>query len=815
MIDTNDFSFFENRSSFDFKGLLLKITSYWKWFILSLLVSFGIAHQVNVRKEKVYSLDTSIAIKEENNPFIGTNTSLVFNWGGTSDQVQNISNTLKSRSHNEKVVDQLDFYIDYLQEGEYNYLDVYGGVPFHLTIDKNKEQLLNSLIRIQFLNATEYEIRIVFETANANTVRYSDNSKTTVSVLAEEFVKKYKLGEAVVLPFLHWKLEPQGEAGSYKGKTYFVRFNDFDTVVSRYQNIGVDIDTKAPSILKLSLQGSNKNRLTTYLNATVEVLIKSQLDRKNQFATNTISFIDSTLIAMGKQLKETGAELKTFSANNNVVALEQGGATLSDQLLDYDVQKEGIARKIAYYTSLKNYLKKSVDYAKLPAPSVAGIEDPNIVSNISKLISLSTQRSELSYSVKSDRVFREFDNQMEAIKRVLLENIKSAVTALDYDLILISTKISKTEGSIKKLPQDKQDYLKIVRKYDLSDNIYTSFLQKRNEAEIAKAANLSDIHFIDSAKDIGGGLIGPNTSVNYVLALFLGLLVPLLVIFTLFFLDDSILKTEEIIHLTSIPIIGIVGLKQTASNLSVFEKPKSALSESFRAIRSSLQFLYKKQAVEAARTIMVTSSIGGEGKTFCSLNIATVLALSDRKTIVVGLDLRKPKIFEDFAIEKNIGVVNYLIGQHTFEEVIQHTHIPNLDVVTCGPIPPNPSELLIGESMTEFIQRLKSEYDYVILDTAPVGLVSDAIELTKFADLTLYIMRQNYTKKEMVALLNNRLSRGELSKVSIIFNGFENKAKYGTAHDYAYGYGNYTNSYHVEDKPRTVFDTIRKRIFRN
>lgn len=815
MIDTNDFSFFENRSSFDIKGLLLKITSYWQWFALSLVLSFGIAYQVNIRKEKVYSLDTSIAIKEENNPFIGSNTSLVFNWGGTSDQVQNISNTLKSRSHNEKVVDQLDFYIDYMQEGQYNYLDVYGGVPFHLSIDKNKGQLLNNLIRIQFLNASEYEIRIVFDTANDSVVRYSDNSKTPVLVFAEEFVKKYELGEDVVLPFLHWKLDLQTEAGFYEGKTYFVRFNDFDAVVLRYQNIGVDIDSKAPSILKLSLEGSNKNRLTTYLNATVEVLIKSQLDRKNQFATNTISFIDSTLISMGKQLRETGAELKTFSTNNNIIEIEQGGATISRKLLDYDLQKEAIARKIAYYNSLKAYLRNRVDYSELAAPSVAGIEDPNIVSNISKLIALSAQRSEMAYSVKSDKIFREFDNQMEAIKRVLLENIKSAGSALDYDLSLINSKIGKTEGSVKKLPQEKQDYLKIIRKYDLSDNIYTSFLQKRNEAEIVKAANLSDIHFIDSAKDIGGGLIGPNTSVNYVLALFLGLLIPLLVIFSLFFLEDSLLKTEEITHLTSIPIIGIVGLKQTASNLSVFEKPKSALSESFRAIRSSLQFLYQKQVVAGAKTIMVTSSISGEGKSFCALNIATVLALSDRKTIVVGLDLRKPKIFEDFAIEKNIGVVNYLIGQNTFEEVVQRSPIPNLDVVTCGPIPPNPSELLIGESMTEFIARLKTEYDYVILDTAPVGLVSDAIELSKFADLTFYIMRQNYTKKEMIALLNNRISRGELCNVSIIFNGFENKAKYGTAHDYAFGYGNYTNSYAVTDKRPTIFDSIRKQIFRN
>jgi polysaccharide biosynthesis transport protein len=164
-------------------------------------------------------------------------------------------------------------------------------------------------------------------------------------------------------------------------------------------------------------------------------------------------------------------------------------------------------------------------------------------------------------------------------------------------------------------------------------------------------------------------------------------LIPLLIVFIIFFLENSILNTEDISKLTSIPLIGVVGVKHTTSNLSVFEKPKSALSESFRAIRSSLQFLYKKQDITGSKTLMLTSSISGEGKTFCSLNLATVFALSDKKTVIVGLDLRKPKIFEDFNIKNDIGVVNYLIGQKTIDEVIQKTHIPHLDVITSGPIP--------------------------------------------------------------------------------------------------------------------------------
>ncbi|NRS90187.1 capsular exopolysaccharide synthesis family protein [Flavobacterium sp. 7E] len=817
MLDIKDFSIFENQASFDFKGFLMKIAGYWKWFLLSLIISFTIAYQVNIRKEKIYAMETLISVKEENNPLFTSTTSLVFNWGGISDQVQTISTTLQSRSHNELVVENLQFYIDYLVQGKYNLTDAYGAVPFYVTIDKTKGQLAGGLIGIKFINESEYEIRIPFEQNSVSILTYSDDSYATTAVAEGEFVKRYKVGQQVSLPFLNWKLQIKDAPGFYKGNEYFVRFNDFNGTVSGYKGINVRSDDKGSSIITLGMQGTNKARMVTYLNATVKMLIKRQLDSKNQFATNTIAFIDSTLVSMESQLKETGNELKTFRKDKNIYDIEEGGAKFSDKILEFDVQKDELTRKVAYYNSLKAYLRNSVDYAKLPAPSVAGIEDPNIVTNVSKLIALSTQRSEMAYAVKSDKIFKDFDNQMAAIKNVLLENIASAKSSLQYDLAMVTNKINQAEGSIKKLPDDQQELIKIKRKYDLSDNIYSTFLQKRSEADIVKAANLSDIHFIDPAKDVGGGLVGPKTSVNYVMALFLGLLFPLLFVFAVFFINNSIQNVEDINKLTKIPLIGVVGLLKESSDLAVFEKPKSALSESFRAIRSSLQFLYKKQDVEGAKTLMITSSVGGEGKTFCSINIATVFALSEKKTVIVGMDLRKPKLFDEFNLKNDLGVVNYLIKQKTIEEITNPTQIPYLDVILSGPVPPNPSELIISDSMGEFIEELKKKYDYIILDTPPVGLVSDALELSQFSDVSLYIVRQNYSKKEMITLLNNRIKRGELNNVSIILNGFQNKAKYGAGYGYGGGYGyydtgGYGNGYHEVETKKTFLSTLVKRF---
>ncbi|MDN3671901.1 polysaccharide biosynthesis tyrosine autokinase [Flavobacterium branchiarum] len=809
MLDIKDFSIFDNQSDFDFKGFLLKIGGYWKWFLLSLIIAFAIAYQVNIRKEKIYGMETLISIKEENNPFFTSNTSLVFNWGGTSDQISNTITVLQSRSHNELVVDKLQYYIDYLEQGKYNMVDSYGAVPFYVVIDKSKGQLAGALISIKFLNANEYEIRIPFENSSVSLITYANNSYSNTAVEIGEFVKKYKVGEQVSLPFLNWKLQINDNAGFYKDKEYFVQFNDFDSTVAKYRGISVRSDDGGSSIITLGMQGTNKARMVEYLNSTVKMLIKIQLDSKNQFATNTINFIDSTLVAMETQLKQTGDELKIFRKGKNVYNIEEGGSKFSDKIMDFDVEKDKVTRKIAYYNSLNAYLKNSVDYSRLPAPSVAGIDDPNIVVNVSKLISLSAQRSEMAYAVKSDKIFKDFDNQMLAVKNVLLENIASAKSSLQYDLAMVNSKIGQTESTIKRLPEEQQELLKIKRKYDLSDNIYSTFLQKRSEADIVKAANLSDIHFIDPAKDVGGGLIGPKTSVNYVLALFLGLLIPLLLICIVFFFNNSIQNIEDVSKQTQIPLIGVVGVNNDATNLAVFDKPKSVLSESFRSIRSSLQFLYKKQQVEGAKTLMVTSSVSGEGKTFCSINIATVFALSEKRTVIVGLDLRKPRLAEEFRLTNEVGVVNYLIKEKNLEEITNATKIPYLDVILSGPIPPNPSELILGEAMNEFMSELKAKYDYIILDTPPVGLVSDSLELVQYSDVTLYIVRQNYTKKDMITLLNNRVKRGELSNASIVLNGFENKAKYGATYGYGYGYGNYSNRYHEGVKKVSLL----KRIF--
>ena len=209
-----------------------------------------------------------------------------------------------------------------------------------------------------------------------------------------------------------------------------------------------------------------------------------------------------------------------------------------------------------------------------------------------------------------------------------------------------------------------------------------------------------------------------------------------------------------------------------SGNLAVFESPKSSIAESFRGLRSSLQFMYKRQGVTGSKTVLITSSVSGEGKTFCAMNLATVFALSEKKTVLVGVDLRKPKIFDDFQLDNDLGIVNYLIDQASSTEIIQKSKIPYLDVITSGPVPPNPSELLLSQKMDELIEDLKKEYDYIILDTPPIGMVADALNLVKHADATLYLVRQDYTKRGMLETINQKYAKGGSKEYKFCFKPF-------------------------------------------
>lgn len=811
-----DFEISESNIHFDFKGFIVKIFSYWYLFVISILIGLSIAYLINVRKQPIYQVKSLITIKDDQNPFFTTNTSLSFNWGGVSDKVNTVVTTLRTRTHNEKVVTRLHYYIQYLVDGKYQMRDAYGKVPFIAIEDSLQSQLIGRPLTITFLNDDTFELSLNFgeeePPGNLSFYNYHTKKQERFYFEKDDYKATFRASEYVDSPFFKGRILRNTQP-VVVGKPYYIRFNNYYSTVKRFQSINVNPESKGSSILNLSLNGNNKEKLVDYLNTTVQVLSEDMLNRKNLFATKTIRFIDSSLAQKSKELKSVEEELNQFKINNDIIDLTSESSEIRGRLTNLDLEQNVIQRQLDYYKRLEDYLRSRQNYTEVPAPSVAGIDEPSISSAVGKILALSEQRSKYSYSIKSGApIFDDIDRQINATKEVLLENIESSKKILREQISTVRQNVAELEKEIRKLPKEQQDLLKIERRYTINEETYSLFLNKRNEAGLIKAANVSDVQIIDKAMDTGGGQIGPNTQLNYVMALLLGSFVPLVFVFLLVFLDNKINNPKDINKLSPIPILGVVGKSKSKGNLAVFGKPRSAIAESFRGLRTSMQFIFKQQHIQGNKTILITSSVSGEGKTFTAINLASVFSMSGKKTLLIGLDLRKPKIFEDFDITNEIGVVNYLIDQNSIEDITQATKFDNLDIIVSGPVPPNPSELLMTDKMDVLFNTLRDKYDCIIMDTPPIGLVSDALNLGKYADASIYLLRQNYTKKAMLSVINERHDKGEIKNISFILNYFQHKAKYGYGYgygySYGYGYGPYGKGYLQHEKKRPLWKKI-------
>ncbi len=800
-----DFDIKELPSNFDIKSFLFKVLNYWYLFAIALIIGLSIAYFQNARMQNEFSLDSLISVENDQNPFFTSNTSISFNYGGVTDKVQTVITSLRTRNHNEKVVDSLQFYVQYLTQAKYWMDEAYKSAPFKFELDKSKPQILGHPISIKFISDDTFEISTNFESENGTGQVYATKENLPLLLPQGQYIKTFKVGEVIKTTFLNGKIVLRSGNPIQTRKEYFINFLNFDNVVNQYQT-GLKVESRpvGSSVLSLSLRGTSKSKIVDYLNATVAILQKSQLERKNLYATNTIKFINDRMDIVGEDLKKVEDELNKFRSENKVFNIDDESGRVSEQLKEFEALESDLSNKIAYLNSLQTYLETKTDYTQIAAPSSVGIEEANIVGSVQRIMDLSIARQKLEYTTReTSEQFKNIDRQIDAEKNVLLETLNQTKKIFSDQLNSLKGRMASLETTLSKLPKDQQDFLKIQRRFNLSEEEFNVFQTKRSEAEVVKAANVSDINVIDEAKDIGGGLVGPNKRLNYLIALFAGIIIPLMLIVIITFFDNSVHSVADIERLSKIPVLGIVGKYRNDGSLAVYNKPKSAIAEAFRAVRSSLKFIYKTQKVKGTKTVMVTSSVSGEGKTFCAINIATVFALTNKKTVLVGLDLRKPKISKDFNLKSDLGVVDYLIDSKNIEDIAQPAHIDNLDIILSGSIPPNPSELLMSDEMDVFIEKLKEKYDIIVLDTPPLGLVTDAIELVDYADATIYLVRQNYTKKDMLTVINDKYKKGEVKNISFVLNYYTHKRGQGYGYGYSYGYG-----YHDNDNDKNILGKI-------
>lgn len=790
---------FNPLNSFDFKEYLLRIISYWKIFVLSVFVALAIAKFKNDYEARQYTMSTLVILDEEKNPLFTGSTNIAFNWGGASNKVEAVKAKFSSRTHNETVINDLDYFIDYLRDGKYRLEDRYGSFPFKLKINKNAPQLYGRIFEIVFINETEFRIRLHGEEVPpyVGCIIYNENRVTYGDYVQDIFDKVYKIEEGVHNSLFDFDIEMFSRPFiKYK---YLIRFNSFDGTVNRYRSVRVDDYKMGTSLLNLSISGTNKARLVDYLNRSVHLLDEELRNAKISYAVRTKKYIDTLFLIEEEKLEEIESKIQDFKKENDIYNLNSAAGTIFQKISALDNQRYELNSRLNYYQGLKDYLSENKDVEDdIVAPSLVNIEDPNISLSTAKLIELSKEKSVLEGSVTADHpAVIEVNRNIEREKRVLTEHIDEMILNLTRKIAEIDKELAKEQKKIQELPEKEQTLINYQRTQSMNEVTYNYLKQKSYEAGSAIASNVSELKVIDTAKDIGQGFTRPRVSFNYMVAVLLGIVLPLLLVIILDMLNDKVDSIEELKSKFKIPVLGTVGGIKNMEPLIVYNKPKSSIAESFRILRSNIYFLYKKRENQEvkSKTVLVTSSISGEGKTTIAVNLATIYALSGKKTLLVNMDLRKPRLHEEFGGDNKKGVVNILVGNDTIEDVRYRTDIANLDVVFSGPVPPNPSELIMNSSTAEFIKNAQKAYDRVVIDSSPMGLVSDTLELIKYSDANLYVVRQDYTKKGMLKMVEEKYKDGEITNTSYVLNFFKSRGKYGYGYDYGkYGYG------YVEDQ---------------
>ncbi|HSI78133.1 MAG TPA: polysaccharide biosynthesis tyrosine autokinase, partial [Lunatimonas sp.] len=610
--------------------------------------------------------------------------------------------------------------------------------------------------------------------------------------------KEYHFGEW--LEGSNYRFRIQDISGEVYSPVLY-KINDTPSLGNQYISaLTITPLNKEGSILILSLEHNNRRKGEVYLNKLVNVYLERELEEKNRTAANTVQFIDQQLSGISDSLSFIEDRLEKYRTANQVFNLSQEGSLIFERLNELEQEKSRIDLSLSYFRSVTSYLNED-QLNNLAAPSFIGIQDPLLNALVLSLGELQSERVRLSATFSPETpTVREVIAKIQNTKNTLLENLRSAISNAEVSLTEINQRLANTTREINKLPATERNLMGIQRQFSINENIYIYLLEKRAEAEITRASNSPTNVLLDVAKSSSQPVF-PKKTINYLIGLILGLILPLGYITLKNFFNVKIENPQEVENKLRIPLIGLVSQSPYKSSTVILDKPKSTITEAFRNLRANMSYLAPKQN---KLIFAISSTISGEGKTFCSINLASIYAISDKKVMLVGLDLRKPRIADDFDLINDTGVSTYLSTDKDWKGMVKHSKIHNLDILLSGPVPPNPAELLLQDNFHTLLSELRDAYDIVILDCPPVGLVSETYEIFKFSDVNLMIVRQDYSDKQSLEFINSLSEKKSVKKLYAIMNGVQagknGYGGYGGYGSYGYGYGSY--GYYDDELPR-------------
>jgi tyrosine-protein kinase Etk/Wzc len=760
----------------DLKDLFKTIMKY-KYIIALVAIIFTLASAVFAYiKPSVYSSFATIELQEEKNSF-NADDALKQAFSGGTVNVENQIEILKSKSLQDKAIKELLLKTRYFTVKNYREREFYKNSPF-IVIDKILEDTIygttfhltpvdEDSFRLEIRPISKYSKRGIL--ALLGVQPYEDYELIT-------YDKIHKYDEDIVTEWFNFSIKKFAPLENEEYSFSFVHPSIASNIY--FSQLSVSQVSELASILQISIEDGVSLRAKDLLNSLFKAYLEQEVQRKTEVANLSLDFIDNQLEEINTKLKSSESDLETYKETNDVIVLSDKAQTVTKQLVEYESKLQEIAVEENILNNLLQYISKNQNLSGLTVGSV-NFADPALATLIKNLHESSTQKDTLllDYTELHPDI-QKLNKSIASLRRQIIGSLQSNLKQLQQRKSASNDLINGYKRSLETLPKQERELTRLNRHFSVNEKVYSFLLEKRAETAILKSSTISNARVLDEALNFNKP-IKPKRILIVLVGMILGVIVGLAYAFLREFFNNTIKNTEEIEKYSTMPIYGVIPFNKGKKTKSIFE-------EAFRSIRTNLQFLPQN---EKSRVIAITSSVSGEGKTTISAKLAEIIAQTDKKVIVLDLDLRKASVHKEFDIPNNIGMSNYLTNQNTLEEVIKNTKEKNVDVITTGVLPPNPSELILTNTMKTLLDKLKESYDYIIMDTPPVGLVTDALILMNYSDISFAIVRANYTRKEFIKNLDRLSKEHSHNHVGMILNGVEIGDKYGYGYGVSYGYG--------------------------
>ena len=774
----------------DIKKVLFHYASYYKLFILFIVGLLVFTYFYNKTLVPVYKNKASIHLVKDLSSFFTTDFSfetsvaspqMGMRYGmGLDDELT----LLNSFATIQRTLEQLEFEVTYFRNDTIfssipvlnkftKPVELYGAVPIKVNYDASHPQPVYKEFTVTKLSDSTCKLSCLPEEGSL----YNYIDRTYLSELdgkrVEAVLPFNKVFENDILKFQIQRTEyfkdwPVGSQISFK-------LNDIDALTLEYKSY-LSFYQPSPTsfIINVSIEGRNFAKITRFLNAFTENILNEDLTQKNDLAVSTIDFIDAQLGEISDSLNLVKSNLERFRSVNKVTDLSFQGQRLFDIISEIESQKVTLQMQERYYTYLIDYLSNKEDNKELISPASMNVVDPLLTNMISQLSALYSQYNNYSESSVNAIYLNDLKIKMNNQESAILENASNNLSTIQLSINELNYRLQKSNKDIAQLPKTELQLFDIERKFKLNDAVLTFLMQKRSEAQIAMSSTKPSYNIVEPARLLGGKPIAPKTKLNYIIAFLVGGFIPLLFILIKDFLDYKVRDKYDIKDIRNYTFVGKIHRNEFKGNLVVVNHSDSIVSESFRAVRTNLQFMLD---YSESRIFAITSSSSGEGKSFFAANLAASYAASNYKTVLLEFDLRRPQVGKNFGVSSSLGLTSYLSNNATIDDIVLPLdEAENLDLILAGDRAPNPSDLIASERTKELFEYLKTVYDIIIIDTAPVGIVSESYYLLGESDLKLFVVRQDYSNKEMVADTLEQLHKNEIGKFGVVLNDVSGKS---------------------------------------